>query len=61
MIKFLIKGKITDAKSKTLNNLNLQATDSDQDWFEDRNDNLLESSRTDYDGSRRYCLIQSSE
>jgi len=51
MIKYLIKGKIIDAKGKPINNLNLQAMDSDQEWFEDHNDDLLGSSRTTSDGS----------
>jgi hypothetical protein len=46
MIKFLIKGKITDARSKAINNLNLQAIDSDLGWFKDHNDDLVEPSRT---------------
>jgi hypothetical protein len=51
MIKYLIKGKITDASGKAINNLNLQAMDSDQEWFEDHNDDLLGSSKSDTDGS----------
>lgn len=51
MIKYLIKGKITDASSKAINNLNIQAMDSDQEWFEDHNDDLLGSSKTGTDGS----------
>jgi hypothetical protein len=51
MNKFLIKGKITDASGKAIINLNLQAMDSDQEWFEDHNDDLLGSSRTGSDGS----------
>lgn len=46
MFKFLIKGKITDARGKAINNLNLQAMKSDQEWFDDRNDDILESART---------------
>jgi hypothetical protein len=51
MIKYLIKGKITDATGKAINNLNLQAMDSDQEWLEDHNDDLLGSSKTGTDGS----------
>ena len=51
MIKYLIKGRITDTSGKPINNLNLQAMDSDQGWFEDHNDDLLGSSRTASDGS----------
>jgi hypothetical protein len=51
MNKYIIKGKITDASGKAIINLNLQAMDSDQEWFEDHNDDLLGSSRTGSDGS----------
>jgi hypothetical protein len=51
MIKYLIKGKITNAKGNPINNLSLQAMDSDQQWFEDHNDDLLGSSSSDSDGS----------
>lgn len=51
MIKYVIKGKITDASGKAINNLNLQAMDSDQEWLEDHNDDLLGSSKTGTDGS----------
>ncbi len=51
MIKYLIKGKITDASNNAINNLNIQAMDSDQEWFEDHNDDLLGSSKTGTDGS----------
>ena len=51
MIKYLIKGKITDARSNAINNLNIQAMDSDQEWFEDHNDDLLGLSKSGADGS----------
>lgn len=51
MIKFLVKGKITDAKGNPIDNLFLQAMDSNQEWFEDHIDHLLGSSRTGSDGS----------
>jgi len=51
MIKYLIKGKIIDANGKPLGNLYSQAIDSDQDFFEDHNDDLLGSSRSAADGS----------
>jgi hypothetical protein len=60
MIKYLIKGKIIDAKDKPINNLNLQAMDSDQEWFEDHNDDLLGSSRTASDGSFEIAFDDSS-
>jgi hypothetical protein len=51
MIKYLIKGKITNVKGNPINNLSLQAMDSDQEWFEDHNDDLLGSSSSDSVGS----------
>jgi hypothetical protein len=51
MIKYLIEGKVSDANGKPVNNLVLQAMDSDQALFEDHNDDLLGSSRTTSDGS----------
>ena len=60
MIKYLIKGKIIDAKGKPINNLNLQAMDSDQDLLEDHNDDLLGSSNTVSDGSFEIAFDDSS-
>ena len=51
MIKYLIKGKITDASNNAINKLTIQAMDSDQEWFEDHNDDLLGSSKIGTDGS----------
>jgi len=60
MIKYLIKGKIIDAKGKPINNLNLQAMDSDQELLEDHNDDLLGSSNTVSDGSFEIAFDDSS-
>jgi len=51
MIKYLLKGKIIDTNGKPISSLNIQAMDSDQEWFEDHNDDLLGSSSTASDGS----------
>ena len=50
-MKYLIKGKISDSQGKSLNNIFVQAMDSDQKMFEDYNDDLLGSSMTNADGS----------
>jgi hypothetical protein len=60
MNKYIIKGKITDASGKAIINLNLQAMDSDQEWFEDHNDDLLGSSRTGSDGSFKITFDDSA-
>ena len=51
MTKYLIKGKIIDSNGKPMVDLHLQAMDSDQQFFEDHNDDLLGSSKTISDGS----------
>lgn len=51
MERYLIKGKIFDVNHIPLNDLKVQAMDSDQEWFEDRNDDLLGSSWSSSDGS----------
>ena len=51
MTKYLIKGKIIDTNGKPLVDLHLQAMDSDQQFFEDHNDDLLGSSKSILDGS----------
>lgn len=50
-MKYLIKGKIVNSNGKPINNLLIQAMDSDQKLFEDYNDDMLESSMTNPDGS----------
>lgn len=51
MQRYLIRGKIFDIRHCPLNDLKVQAMDSDQEWFEDRNDDLLGSSWSNLDGS----------
>jgi hypothetical protein len=50
MIRYLIKGKITDANGKPSSDLYLQAIDSHQGYIEDHSDDLLGSSRSAADG-----------
>jgi hypothetical protein len=50
-VKFLIKGAITDSNNNPLSNIVVQAMDSDQGFFEDHNDDILESCRTSASGS----------
>jgi hypothetical protein len=51
MQRYLIKGKIFDINHNPLDYLKVQAMDSDQEWFEDRNDDLLGSGWSSSDGS----------
>jgi hypothetical protein len=60
MIKYLVKGKITDTNGQPISDLHLQAMDSDQGWFEDHNDDLLGSSRTASDGSYEIPIDEST-
>lgn len=50
-MEYLIKGKIVYSNGKPINNLLVQAMDNDQKLFEDYNDDLLESSMTNSEGS----------
>jgi len=51
MERYLIKGKIFDINHNPLNDLKVQVMDSDQEWFEDLNDDLLGSGWSSSDGS----------
>lgn len=51
MIKYLINGKIKNDDGVPIANLHLQAMDSDQQLFEDHNDDLLGSSKSNSEGS----------
>ena len=46
-----IKGKIVDLRINYFNNLKIQAMDSDKQFFEDHNDDLLGSTWAKSDGS----------
>lgn len=51
MTIYSINGEITDFKTDSLNKLKIQAMDSDQQFFEDYNDDILGSAWTNSDGS----------
>lgn len=41
MPDYVIKGSVNDARGRPLSNVKVQAMDADQQWFEDRNDDIL--------------------
>jgi hypothetical protein len=43
MTSYVIKGSIRDSQKKPVTGVQIQAMDSDQKWFEDRNDDILGS------------------
>jgi hypothetical protein len=49
-VKFSVEGEIVDSNGNPISNLNIQAMDSDQGFFEDHNDDLLESTKTNERG-----------
>ena len=48
---YSVNGKIIDFKTNYFNKLKIQAMDSDQQFFEDYNDDILGSAWTNSDGS----------
>ena len=48
---FIVRGSIKDTNRNPLKNLMIQAMDSDQEWFDDRSDDILGSTWTKNDGS----------
>ena len=48
---FIVRGSIKDINGHPLKNLMVQAMDSDQEWFDDRSDDILGSTWTKNDGS----------
>ena len=48
---FIVRGSIKDTNRNPLKNLMIQAMDSDQEWFDDRSDDILGSAWTKNDGS----------
>jgi len=50
MPDFVIKGSIKDTKGQAITNVKVQANDSDQQWFEDRNDDIIGSMWVKPDG-----------
>ncbi len=59
-MKFLVRGEVTDYNNNPLSNLIVQAMDSDQGFFEDHNDDLLESASTDAKGSFEISFDEST-
>ena len=59
-MNFLVKGVIIDSTNNAISNLVVQAMDSDQGFFEDRNDDLLESGTTDATGSFEISFDEST-
>ena len=51
MPDYVIKGSVKDTNGYTIKNLKIQAMDSDQEFFEDRNDDMLGSIWVNDDGS----------
>jgi hypothetical protein len=51
MHKYTITGRVVDAINRPVKNLLIQVMDSDQKWYEDRNDDLLESQWVKEDGT----------
>jgi hypothetical protein len=48
---YTIKGKIKDSVGNPLRNVKVEAMDSDQNWFEDHNDDLIDSKWVSNDGT----------
>ena len=48
---FVVRGSIKDTNGHPLKNLMIQAMDSDQEWFDDRSDDMLGMTRVKNDGS----------
>ena len=48
---YIIKGSIKDSNGNAIKNVKIQATDSDQEWFEDRNDDIIGSVWVNDDGT----------
>jgi hypothetical protein len=51
MTTYVLKGTIRDSQKKPVGGVKVQAMESDQKWFEDRNDDLLDSKWVDDDGT----------
>ena len=49
--KYIIKGRIKDSEGNPLGNVKVEAMDSDQNWFEDHNDDLIDSKWVNSDGT----------
>ena len=51
MSDYLIRGVIRDTQGNPINNVMIQAMDSDQKWYEDRNDDIIGSTWAKEDGT----------
>ena len=51
MSDYIIKGVIKDNQNNSIKNILVQAMDSDQKWYEDRNDDVIDSKWVNEDGS----------
>src|SRR4051794_40788807 len=51
MYAYTIKGVIKDRQNKPIENVMVQAMESDQMWYEDHNDDLIDSKWVNRDGT----------
>jgi hypothetical protein len=51
MAAYILKGTVKDYKGKPVGGIKVQAMDSDQKWFEDRNDDIIDSKWVNDDGT----------
>jgi hypothetical protein len=51
MHEYTITGIVVDTDNKPIKDIMIQAMDSDQKWYEDRNDDILESKWINDDGT----------
>jgi hypothetical protein len=51
MHDYTITGLVMDTNNKPINNIMVQVMDSDQKWFEDHNDDIIESKWVNEDGT----------
>ncbi len=51
MSDYYIRGVIRDTQGNPINNVMIQAMDSDQKWYEDRNDDMISSTWAKEDGT----------
>src|SRR5919112_1673166 len=51
MAAYILKGTLKDSEGKPITRMKIQAMDSDQMWFEDRNDDILDSKWINEDGT----------
>lgn len=48
---YIIKGRIKNSEGNPIKNVKVEAMDSDQNWFEDHNDDLIDSKWVNSDGT----------